>query len=62
MVYKEKSKNWKEFTSACVDDEPNIPIIKMLENFNDNGDYVFILSGRSDEVRNQTEEWLKNIK
>lgn len=49
--------DWKAFYSACVDDEPNSPIIRVMEGLRQFAD-VWILSGRSDEVSEQTVEWL----
>lgn len=56
---KEKPKNWKAFHEACVDDEPNWPIIKVCKTFIKSGDLVYIFSGRSEDVRWQTVEWLR---
>lgn len=49
--------DWKGFYAACVDDEPNAPVLRVMENLRRFGD-VWIFSGRSDEVRRQTVEWL----
>lgn len=49
--------DWKSFYAACVDDEPNWPVIGVMESLRAFAD-VWIFSGRSDEVRQQTVEWL----
>lgn len=49
--------DWSAFFAACVDDAPNVPVLDVMENllyFSD----IWIFSGRSDEVRQQTIEWL----
>lgn len=48
---------WRKFYAACVDDQPNEPVLRtfnMLRSFAD----VWIWSGRSAEVRPQTVAWL----
>lgn len=51
---------WKEFHEACVYDEPNGPVLRVLaalsmaRPMND----IWVFSGRSDVVRGQTERWL----
>lgn len=55
-----KPKDWKSFFAACVDDEPIEPIVRLCYQLMQ--DYSFeveIWSGRSDEVRTQTDEWLR---
>lgn len=48
---------WRGFFAACVDDLPNYPVIRMLQELW--GKFrIVILSGRSDEVREQSEAWL----
>jgi FMN phosphatase YigB (HAD superfamily) len=53
--------NWDAFHAACVDDLPNTPVIETLHalraaeiGYPD----IWIFSGRSDAVREQTESWL----
>ena len=51
-------KDWPKFFAACVDDKPNVPIIKILRTLIEHGADVWVWSGRSDEVRVQTVGWL----
>ena len=51
---------WRDFFAACVDDKPNIPVIRTLQALRQSGAEVWIWSGRSDEVKSQTVEWLCN--
>ncbi len=51
--------NWKRFYRACVDDKPNEPVIRTMHALMLTGAEVLIFSGRSDEVRRETEEWLR---
>lgn len=50
---------WRKFFAACVDDAPNIPVIRTLQALRVSGAEVWIWSGRSDEVRQQTVKWLQ---
>lgn len=49
--------DWKRFYVACVDDAPNTPVLRIMESLRRFAD-VWIFSGRSDEVRPQTVEWI----
>ena len=49
---------WQKFFSACIHDEPNRPVIRTLQALRRSGAECWIWSGRSDEVRAQTVEWL----
>lgn len=51
-------KDWRGFYASCIDDEPHKPVITMFQALKAQGYRVEIWSGRSDEVRPQTEEWL----
>lgn len=51
---------WERFYAACDRDEPNEPVIATLEQLRDAGAEVWIFSGRSDEVKAKTVEWLAN--
>ena len=51
-------KRWQKFFAACVDDQPNEPVIRTLQALRRSGAECWIWSGRSDEVRSQTVEWL----
>ena len=50
--------DWEAFFAACVDDEPNWPVIHLMRNLIELEYDVRIWSGRSDEVRFETENWL----
>ncbi|MEN3291563.1 MAG: hypothetical protein V7642_816 [Burkholderiales bacterium] len=56
---KGKKKNWRKFFEACVDDPPNEPIIEVLRSLHRTEHEIWISSGRSDEVREQTVRWLQ---
>lgn len=53
-----KKKDWPAFFRACVDDEPNRPVIDTLWRLVAGGADIWIWSGRSDEVRYETQEWI----
>lgn len=52
-----KKKKWRDFFAACIDDKPHEAVVIILQAL-----YplfqIYIVSGRSDEVRTETEEWL----
>lgn len=51
--------NWKSFNSAMGDDTPNKPIVDLYKTLWDSQRYqLVIVSGRSDEYRKFTEQWL----
>ncbi len=52
------NRQWDEFYRACVDDLPNWPVIRFVELMAKNNLDVFIASGRSDLVLQETLEWL----
>lgn len=52
--------NWKAFFAACVDDQPNIPVINTFHDLLSGGADVQIWTGRSSEVMAQTQQWLMN--
>lgn len=52
-------KDWRAFFAACVDDVPNTPVIRTLQALRRSGAEVWIWSGRSDEVKAETVEWLQ---
>lgn len=51
--------NWKKFFAACVMDEPITPVIETIQLLSRAGARIIMMSGRSDEVRYETEQWLK---
>ena len=53
-----KAQDWGGFYAACSDDEPNNPVIRVMEALRAAGAEVWIFSGRSDEVRDKTVAWL----
>lgn len=50
--------DWRGFFAACVNDEPNTPVIDILLHLYGAGMDVRIWSGRSAEVRRETVNWL----
>ncbi|MFY9184399.1 MAG: hypothetical protein WBJ45_08100 [Limnohabitans sp.] len=53
-----ETKDWRAFFAACVDDEPNTPVIDTLLRLLDTGCDVWVWSGRSSEVMKPTRDWL----
>jgi len=52
------NRNWDSFFAECVNDLPNWPVIESLVAHLNAGHRVEIWSARSDEVREQTVDWL----
>ena len=51
--------DWRAFYAACTEDDVNRPVAEAFDALRDCGHYeVWIVSGRSDEVREATEQWL----
>lgn len=51
-------KDWRGFFAACVDDTPHHHIIAVFHALSIAGHHIEIWSGRSSEVRAETEAWL----
>ena len=58
-LVKGKKKNYRKFFAASKDDLPFHPIIKIARSLHQSGVTIMIFTGRSDEVREDTEEWLE---
>jgi len=59
--HKDKDKYWAELLSPdnIPLDEPNEPVVRALKMHWDLGDTVFIFSGRSDRLKEETVSWLE---
>lgn len=53
-----EKRDWKAFYKACTKDDVNWPVYWTLNAFYNAGRRIVIISGRSDEVRQETLEWL----
>ncbi len=51
-------KDWRSFFAACIDDKPITHIITLAQHLADAGAVIVYVSGRSDEVREETVDWL----
>jgi phosphoglycolate phosphatase-like HAD superfamily hydrolase len=51
--------NWRKFFQYCVYDMPITPVIETIQLLHKAGALIVMMSGRSDEVRGETEQWLK---
>lgn len=54
-----KPKNWKAFSKGMIDDLPNDDIIWLMRLMYQDGVEILIASGRSEEDRQTTVEWLQ---
>lgn len=55
---KREPKDWRGFYAACDGDPPCLPLISTALALNSAGASVEIWSGRSEEVRDKTLDWL----
>ncbi len=55
-----RANRWDEFFAACVHDTPMLATIETLTSLQNSGCEVWIWSGRSDAVREQTMTWLSD--
>lgn len=55
-----KPKNWPAFNAAMSADLPNIEIVWMLKSFYTSGATIIVASGRSEDDREVTKNWLDN--
>lgn len=55
---KDDPQRWQRFFAACVNDQPNDAVIRTMEVLRRSFADVQIWSGRSDEVRAETTQWL----
>lgn len=53
-------KDWDSFFADCPDDRPIPHIIELAQDLMRAGKFVIFVSGRSDQVRLETLEWLYN--
>lgn len=53
------SPDWTAFYAACVNDKPNQPVLAVMRALYVLGAEVWVFSGRSDEVRDETIDWLR---
>lgn len=57
-ITKKHPKDWKQFFADCYADKPIAHAIQVVNALAASGFIIYITSGRSDEVRDETEEWL----
>lgn len=55
---KDDPDRWRRFYACCDKDSPNHAVIKVMEQLRHSGAEVWIFSGRSDEVKDKTIQWL----
>jgi hypothetical protein len=52
-------KDWDSFYARCGEDEPNYPIIEMMEHFESSKAFdVILLTGRRESCKGTTKTWL----
>lgn len=52
--------NWDAFNAACANDTPHSDIIWLLKTLTDAGCICILVSGRSDEFKQETIKWLSD--
>ena len=56
---REDPRRWEKFFAACDKDTPNGPVIDTMCDLRNAGADVWVFSGRSDEVAEETYGWLR---
>jgi hypothetical protein len=55
----QSSPDWKSFNKLIGDDKPNLPLVELYKTLWKSGEYeMLILTGRNEEYRALTEQWL----
>lgn len=54
-----KTPDWSAFYAGCVDDEPVLDIIEILFALHSTDHEIWVVSGRSDVVKEETLTWLR---
>lgn len=57
-----EKKDWRSFFAACPNDQPIWEVIDTIQMLASAGASIVMVSGRSDEVRSVTEDWLYRFK
>lgn len=57
---KSDKRRWDKFHAACKDDTPKLPVISVFNSLMNAGSDVWVFSGRSNIVRQETVAWLGN--
>jgi hypothetical protein len=58
LEQKDNPDRWRRFYAECDKDEPNIPVLGIMDVLRLTGADVWVFSGRSAEVRGKTIDWL----
>lgn len=58
LITDKKKRDYRTFYKKCVDDSPKWETIKVLYALRNFGHKIEIWSGRSEEVRQESEDWL----
>lgn len=56
-----KPKNWKAFNAGILNDKPHQDIIFLCQMLHEVGCTIIFASGRSDDMREDTVKWLREI-
>lgn len=54
-----RDKNWDKFFAGIEHDEPKTPIVDLLKMYHEAGYKILLLTGRGEEYRRQTVDWLE---
>lgn len=55
---KQEPKDWDSYFKAAEFDEPNYPVIRMVQLLHEAGYRIIIATGRIDDIADKTVEWL----
>lgn len=54
-----ESKDWDGFFKACASDICILPVVDLLKGLERAGNAIFIVTGRSEAVKDETKKWLR---
>lgn len=57
ILASDDSDKWDKFYAACVGDQPNTPVVSMLNALYEVGADIWFFTGRSANVREETIQW-----
>lgn len=60
LHYLEGKKDWESFFESLIDDPPIVRTIEQIEELIDEGAELVLVTGRPEQYRKSSEEWIKN--
>ena len=55
-----RNHDWESFNKECINDKPILPVIELAKQFEENGAFIYIVTGREETACKDTFYWLAN--